>query len=158
MFATVDSPGNRVVHARGWRDTDAGGREVVYIRLGSELPVGAGARADLLRKLQTFPTQADLDVLADALLRIDYVEIDSSDQARQEAFLSSNPELVAKLPGLPLRRVVEAVPLDPRRPGHERERSFRIAEVEVSLWRGRFDPASLTVGLERLLGAEGDDG
>lgn len=146
MFATTDNPSARVVHCAG---VTAEGEEVV-VRFGS-LPPGARLSPGVLRRLQTYPTQQDLDELVRTLAQLEYVHADTSSVYLHNSLLAQNPVLGERVPAPRLWPVRVVTAKDERRAGHRSAQVVRLARVEASAWRVRFAVSDHSLRVELML-------
>lgn len=146
MFAATDHPGNRVLHCVG---TTSDGEQVV-VRFGS-LPPGAPISPGTVRRLHTYPTEADLQALAGALLPLDYVRTDTSSRHQRYSLLAQNPGLSDNVPTLPDWPVTVVAPRDLRLAGHPEADSLTLTAIEAGIWRVRFSSDDHTLRTELML-------
>jgi len=161
MFATSDSPGTRFVYARGTLLDGSGALiELIFQGVGEKSPL----TKSMGRRLQTVPTQAQLDALADRLMGTEFIRTGATTQAAYDRFTRENPDLSVQV-DLPTFDDLVII-----RPAEQSDAAFgdverlRLRGVRLEVWRLEFQrdrdgyrTTPLGLSAERSAGDKADD-
>lgn len=149
MFSTTDDPGARFIQCTG--ETVEGERVVIRAPFSAFAP-GTVLSSATARRLRTFPDQATLRRVGEALLDVEFVPIDEPGLWRQERFIAQNPGVEALLPSPVHRPQMEIRPCNPLASGHAESRRCRLRRVALHVWRVTFEAGDDTISVHSLVG------